>query len=196
MYRIIAALLALAVLSLPASAATYTLDPGHTTPQFQVAYLLVLSVRGQFNSVIGKLTMDRDRNLGAVEVSIDVGSLSTGYAERDHDLLSEAFFDVARFPAMTFRSTGVTYHGKSAATVEGVLTLRGTSRPVTLDVSRISCEMNVQTNRTVCRFEAGAHIRRSDFGMTTLMPLIADEVGLIINGEAIEDGQPSDRAAH
>lgn len=187
---ILATLLALAVLNVPAGATTYTLEPGHLTPQFRVRYLLLFNVSGQFNDVTGKITMDRDRNLGAVEVSIDVGSLSTGYAERDHDLLSDAFFDVARFPTMSYRSTRVSYHGRSQATVEGILTLHGTSQPVSLNVTRISCDTDARTGRNACGFEAWARIRRSDFGMRTLMPVIDDEVGLILNGEAIEDTVP------
>ena len=180
-------LLASLVLAASAQAATYTLDAAHTYPQFEIRHLAFSTLHGQFNQTAGKITMDREKNLGSVEASIQVGSLSTGFAKRDEDLLAAPFFDAAQFPTMSYKSVRVSYHGKDKATVEGNLSLRGVTKPVTLHVTRISCAMNPIMKKPVCGFDAWAEIKRSDFGMNTYVPVIPDEVKLIINSDAVEE---------
>jgi polyisoprenoid-binding protein YceI len=106
--------------------------------------------------------MDREKNLGSVDATIDVKSLDTGFAKRDEDLLAASFFDAAQFPTMTYKSAKVTYQGKDKATVQGDFTLHGVTRPLTLHVTRISCGMNPIMKKNVCGFDAWGEIRRSD----------------------------------
>lgn len=187
MHPITFTLLVFLILVAPVQAKTYTLDPAHTYPQFEIYYLLLSTVHGQFNHVEGRITMDREKNLGSVDVTIDVKSLYTGSAKRDEDLLSESFFDAAKFPAMSFKSTLVAYQGRDSATAEGNFTLHGVTRPLTLHVTRISCDMSPILKKNVCRFDSWGKIKRSDFGMKSYLPLIQDEVKLIINADAVEE---------
>ncbi len=187
MRMMITALLASLACSVSAHAATYTLDPAHTYPQFEIRHLAFSTLHGQFNQTAGKITMDREKNLGAVDATIQVNSLDTGNAKRDEDLLAAPFFDAAQYPTMTYKSTKVTYPGKDHATVEGNLTLRGVTKPVTLHVTRIACGLNPVMKKPVCGFDAWAQIKRSEFGMNTYVPVIPDEVKLIFNSDAVED---------
>jgi polyisoprenoid-binding protein YceI len=184
--RMIIALL-LASLAVSAQAATYTLDPAHTYPQFEIRHLVFSTLHGQFNQTAGKITMDREKNLGSVEATIQVGSVDTGMPKRDADLVAAPFFDAASHPTMSYKSSKVSYQGKDKATVEGSLTLRGVTKPVTLHVTRISCGMNPILKKPVCGFDAWAQVKRSDFGMTAYVPAIPDEVKLTINSDAVED---------
>lgn len=187
MRMFIAPLLAFLVCSVSAQAASYTLDPAHTYPQFEIRHLAFSTLHGQFNQTAGKITMDREKNLGAVEATIQVHSLDTGHAKRDEDLLAAPFFDAAQYPTMTYKSTKVSYQGKDKATVDGNLTLRGVTKPATLHVTRISCGLNPIMKKQVCGFDAWAQIKRSDFGMNTYVPVIPDEVKLVFNSDAVED---------
>jgi polyisoprenoid-binding protein YceI len=183
----VAPLLASLVMLASARAATYTLDPGRTTPRFEIGYVALLTVNGRFKQTTGRITVDRDTGLGSVEATIQVNSLDTGLARRDEDLRSARFFDAARFPTMSFQSSRVSYVGKDAATVEGSFSLHGVTRPVILHVTRIHCAMDPPGDKEVCGFDSWTKIKRSDFGIKTYLPLISDEVKLSINGEAIED---------
>lgn len=180
-------LLASLALVVSAQAATYTLDPAHTYPQFEIRHLAFSTLHGQFNQTAGKITMDRKKNLGSVEATIQVGSLDTGMPKRDADLLAAPFFDADNHPTMSYKSTKVSYQGKDKATVEGSLTLRGVTKPVTLHVTRISCGLNPILKKPVCGFDAWAQVKRSDFGMNAYVPAIPDEVKLTINSDALED---------
>jgi polyisoprenoid-binding protein YceI len=180
-------LLAALVLSAPVQAATYKLDPAHTYPQFEIHHLSFSTLHGQFNHTEGMITMDREKNLGSVEATIDVKSLDSGLAKRDEDLLAEPFFNAAQFPTMIYKSTKVTYQGKDKATVQGDFTLHGVTHPLTLHVTRINCGMNPIMKKNVCGFDAWGEIKRSDFGMKTYVPIIPDKVRLMINSDAIEE---------
>jgi polyisoprenoid-binding protein YceI len=177
----------LALYGSPVGAASYTLDPAHTYPQFEIHHLFFSTLHGQFNHTAGKVIMDRKNDLGAVEATIDVKSLDTGFAKRDEDLLDASFFDAAHYPTITYKSTKVLYQGKDRATVRGDFTLHGVTKPLILHVTRISCGMNPIMKKNVCGFDAWAEIKRSDFGMKTYLPVIQDKVKLVINSDAIEE---------
>ena len=187
MRTILIPLFASLVLTAPVQASTYTLDPAHTYPQFEIHHLSFSTLHGQFNHTEGRITMDREKNLGSVDATIEVKSLDTGFAKRDEDLLAAPFFDAAQFPTMTYKSTKVSFRGKDKATVQGDFTLHGVTRPLTLHVTRISCGMNPIMKKNVCGFDAWGEIRRSDFGMKTYVPIIPDQVKLVINSDAVEE---------
>jgi polyisoprenoid-binding protein YceI len=177
-----AMLLAVPVL---ASGATYQIDSAHTYPQFDIRHHQFSMLHGQFNHTTGTITMDRAAHLGSVDVSIDVRSLDTGYAQRDKDLMAPSFFDAEKYPTITYKSTEVSYHGKDAATVLGNLTIKGHARPVTLKVTRIHCAANPFGGGTRCGFDAEAKINRSEFGVSGGAGSIPDTVHLVINAEAV-----------
>ena len=104
---------------------TWNIDPAHTVAEFKVKHMMISNVKGQFAKVSGVLTLDEaDVTKSSVEASIDVASIGTNDAQRDGHLKSADFFDVEKFPAMTFKSTGVKVTGAGEGTVEGDLTIR------------------------------------------------------------------------
>ncbi|MGH8225479.1 MAG: YceI family protein [Gammaproteobacteria bacterium] len=181
----LAAIAALLLLAAPAAfAATYKIDSAHSFPQFEIRHLDFSLLHGQFNHTTGTITMDRAKKLGSVNATIAVDSIDTGYAQRSKDLLAPSFFDAAKYPTMTYRSTKVVYHGKDAASVYGNLTMKGVTKPVTLKVTRIHCAKNPFGAGERCGFDATADIKRSDFGVSADLPVIPDAVHLVINVDA------------
>jgi polyisoprenoid-binding protein YceI len=174
------------LLATPAALATsYTIDSAHTYPQFEIRHLSFSLLHGRFNHTTGSITMDRAKKLGSVKVTIAVNSLDTGDAQRDKDLMAKDFFNVKKYPDMTYKSTKVVYHGKHEATVSGKLTLKGVTKPVKLDVTRIHCSKNPLGPGDRCGFDATANIKRSDFGVSADLPIVPDKVHLIINADAL-----------
>lgn len=174
-----------------ALAAKYRIDPAHSFPQFEIRHLDFSLLHGQFNHTTGTIDMDRAKGLGSVNVAIAVDSIDTGYAQRNKDLLAASFFDAAKYPTITYRSTRVVYHGKQRATVYGKLTIRGVTKPVTLDVTRIYCAKNPFGPGERCGFDAKGEISRSAFGVSGDSGIIPDKVRLIINADAVS--QPSSK---
>ena len=182
----LATVTALLLLAAPAAfAATYQIDSAHTFPQFEIRHLSFSMLHGQFNQTTGTITMDRAKGLGSVNVNIAVDSIDTGNAQRNEDLMAPSFFDAAKYPTMTYRSTKVVYRGKDTATVYGNLTLKGTTKPVTLTVTRIYCGKNPFGAGERCGFDATADIKRSDFGVSADLPMIPDAVHIILNADVV-----------
>jgi polyisoprenoid-binding protein YceI len=178
--------LGMLVASVGAMADSYTIDPEHTYPNFTVSHLGFSTLHGRFGKTSGKLTLDREGNTSSVEVIIDAASLDTGFDKRDKHLRSPDFFNVVEFPEITFKSTKVRLQGKGAV-VEGDLTIKGVTRPVTLNVASINCGVHPFNKKQVCGFDAEATIKRSDFGIEYALPAVGDEVGLEIEIEAFKD---------
>jgi polyisoprenoid-binding protein YceI len=175
--------------SLPAFAAmeAYTIDPRHTFPSFEVGHFGYSIQRGRFNRTSGKVGLDTAGRTGTVEVTIDTASISTGFDKLEEHLRGEDFLDVAKFPAMTFKSRKFEFDGDRVKSVEGDLTLRGISRPVTLAATAFRCAPHPMMKKEVCGAEFTTTIKRSDFGMKYALPALADDVLLRINIEAIHD---------
>lgn len=168
-----------------ANAASYKIDPTHTYPNFMVSHLGFSTMHGMFTSTEGSLEMDRDKGTGKVDITIDASSIFTGFKKRDDHLKSPDFFNVVEFPEITFKSTDVKFNGDKA-TVKGDLTILGTTKPVTLDVKKITCgkhPFNPKINE-VCGFDATTSVKRSDFGMKYGLPAIGDEIDIVLEVEA------------
>jgi len=168
-----------------ALAASYKIDSAHTYPQFEIRHLKFSMLHGQFNHTTGTITMNRGKQMGSVDVTIDVNSIDTGDKQRNKDLLAPSFFDAAKYPTITYQSTKVTYHGKDSATVNGKLTVKGQTRPVALQVTRIHCGPDPFSDGTRCGFDASAKINRTDFGVSGDPGMIPDTVYLVINADAV-----------
>ena len=180
--------LAVATLSLPvfAMADSYTIDPTHTYPNFTVNHLGFSTMHGRFDKSAGTISMDRAKGTGSVEVVIDMASVNTGFQKRDDHLRSPDFFGATEFPEMTFKSTKVAFQG-AGATVEGQLTMKGVTKPVTLNVDSINCGVHPMNKKDVCGFNATAKIRRSDFGVNYALPAVGDDISLNIEVEAVKN---------
>ena len=193
--RIAIGLLA-AALALPATAAVenYTLDPLHTYPNFMVEHWGLSMMHGRFDKTTGKFSFDRAAKTGAVEMTIETASVTTGDNDkgsrpraRDEHLRAADFFNVAEFPRMTFRATKVAFQGDLPSSVEGNLTLLGVTKPVTLTFERFKCGQNPFNKKDRCGGNAVGKIKRSDFGMKTAIGPIGDEITLNIEFEGDKD---------
>jgi polyisoprenoid-binding protein YceI len=192
MKKLLATLLVVAPVLALGETATWSVDPSHSTVGFSVRHLVISNVKGEFGKYVGKVQLDdRDVARSSVEASIDVGSIDTRSADRDGHLKSPDFFDVAKYPTITFKSTKVAKAGKDRLRVTGDLTLHGVTRPLTLDVST-GPEVKGLYGETRRGYAATAKIDRKDFGLVwnklvEAGPAIGDEVTLTLELEAVKD---------
>jgi polyisoprenoid-binding protein YceI len=170
--------------SLPAFAAeeVYVIDPVHSNPQWETRHIGMSSQRGNFGKATGKIMLDRAAKKGSVDVTIDATSIRTFDGRLDQIVKGDRFFNVEKFPTITFKSTGMTFEGENIASVDGDLTLLGVTKPVTLKVTHFNCGQDPFRKRSMCAADAVATIKRSDFGMTNGLNINnpADEVKLMI----------------
>jgi polyisoprenoid-binding protein YceI len=163
-------------------AGNYAVEPSHTRVQFTVSHLGFTDWYGDFTGVSGTLRVDPARPASSrVDISIPVASVSTTNATLDGELRSADWLDAARFPAIRFVSTRVVRTGPGRATIAGNLTLHGITRPVTLVASFNGAGINPLSKAYTIGFNAAAAIRRSDFGVTKYVPLVADRMTIRIS---------------
>ena len=180
MKRIFALVISLALLApLSAMAASYNLDPVHSTIQFKVKHLMITNVTGVFERFKGIVVIDeKDITKSKVDVSIEMPSLNTNIAKRDEHLRSADFFDVVKFPTMTFVSTKVEKAGTDRLKVTGNLTIKGVTRPVILNVDGPTGEIKSPLGDVRRGASATANINRQDFGVSWSKK--ADGGGLVV----------------
>jgi polyisoprenoid-binding protein YceI len=188
MLRRIAFAAALVVASMPIFAATYTLEPDYTQGVFRWDHLGFSSPAAQFAQATGTLELDAANPArSSVIVTIPLSSLSTGVPALDEHLRSEDFFETAKFPTATFRSTQVARVPASGhLKVTGELSLHGVTRPVTLDVAIVKTGPNPRTNVPTIGFDATTTLRRSDFGLGAYVPQVGDEIQMRITTQAVD----------
>jgi polyisoprenoid-binding protein YceI len=189
-------LAAVAVLLLPAlaPASVWQIDPEHSSIQFKVRHLMVSNVKGVFSKVRGVVEIDdRDSTRMKADVTIDTASIDTKVAKRDEHLRSADFFDVAKYPSMTFVSKRVVKEGDGRLRMVGDLTLRGVTREVTLAVEGPSPEAKDPWGNIRRGASASAKINRKDFGLTWNKALetggvvVGDDVMIEIEVELIKE---------
>jgi len=180
--------LALALATCPLWAMTYTLESKHSMGTIRWAHLDFAYPTAQFTRVEGTLEFDPANPAKAsVTVTIPLAHLSSGIPELDEDLRSPAFFDLARYPNATFKSTRVETTGMAnQLKVTGNLTVRDITRPVTLEVTINKVGENPRLKLPAVGFEAMAKLKRSDFGLGKFVPQVSDEVTLHITTQADE----------
>jgi polyisoprenoid-binding protein YceI len=192
MQRLFATLCLMATLAFPSMAATsqWNIDPAHSTAQFVVTHLELSDVQGTFTGVSGSATIDDDDlSKSNVTASIDVSTLDTGIGMRDDDLKSSNFFDVAKYPAMTFQSTKIEKTGDATAKMTGNLTLHGVTKEVTFDVTFVAPPANqAGTRRNV---QATATISRKLFGVSADELAIGDNVYITLDIELVKAAAPA-----
>lgn len=169
----------------PAFAAdTYKLDANHTSVTFQYTHFGFSHPTGKFMNAIGTVTLDEATPANSsVEVSFAIDGVNTGVAALDTHLKSADFFDAAKFPTATFKSTKVEPTSATTAKVTGDLTLHGVTKPVTLDVTLNQKAPNMM-KKVTAGFTAKGTINRSDFGISTYVPAVSDQIDLYIEAEA------------
>jgi len=180
-------MLAAVLCSAPAGAAdTYSIDLRHTHPSYEIDHFGWSIQRGRFDNVTGTIVLDRVTKAGSVDVRIEVSSVSTGVSKLDEHLKSEDFFDAAKYPTISFKSSKIVFNADAPSSVPGEMTILGVTKPVTLNVTHFSCGQHPMLKKEVCGAEARATIKRSEFGMSKFLPALGDEVKLLINVEAIK----------
>jgi len=169
---------------------TYAIEPTHTRVLFAVDHFGVSTWYGDFTHVSGTLRLDaKNPAASRVDVSVPTDSLTTTNAALDGALKGADWFDVARFPTMTFRSTQVTILGPGRASIAGDLTLHGVTRPVVLEATfKGAAGPNAIMKAYMVGFDITGRIKRSDFGLTKYAGSIGDDVRLIISAPFEREG--------
>lgn len=189
--RLIASSVAIAAASMafPAGAADkFLLDPTHASVLFSISHLGFSKTYGRFNTVEGAFTLDADApEKSSVVVTMDAASIDTNHKERDEHLRGKDFFDTAQYPNLTYKSTSVKRTGENSATVTGDLTMHGVTKPVPLEVTLNKTGPHPRdATKTVAGFSARGALKRSEFGMAYGVPMLGDEVELIIDVETVK----------
>ena len=156
------------VLTFPAAAATTTwqIDPAHTAAGFAVKHLMISTVRGQFKGVTGTVVWDdQDVSKSTIEVTIDATTVDTSEPTRDKDLKSEKFFDVAKYPTITFKSKKIENVSAGKLKVTGDLTIHGVTKEVVLDVEGPSNTVKDPWGNTRVAASATTKVNRQDYGV-------------------------------
>jgi polyisoprenoid-binding protein YceI len=178
----------------------WQLDPYHTQVEFSAKHLGMMTVRGHFADVSAIANIDPDHpEAASVEITIQAASIKTNHEVRDNDLRSANFLEVDKYPTITFASTGVKVASPDAVTLTGDLTIKGTTRPVSLEVTKYG-EFN-DPGMMGHRIAYGARttIDRRDFGLTFNMLLdgrwvVSDEIQISIEGELVEQRDAAEAA--
>lgn len=173
-----------AVVSLPtfAGVTTYKIDPRHTSANFAVTHLMISTVRGEFHAVNGSVIVD-DTNItkSSVEVTIDASTVDTREPDRDKDLKSPNFFDVEKYPAITFKSTKVEQAANGHLKITGDLTLHGVTKSVVLDATAPKAPIKDPWGLQRTAVSGSTRINRQDFGMNYSKTL--DTGGLVVSND-------------
>ena len=166
-----------------AAPTAWKLDPAHSAAEFKVKHMMIANVKGHFTGLSGSLALD-ENNLGnsRVEAVIDAASVNTREPQRDGHLKSADFFDVEKFPTLTFRSTGIQRTGEDELSVTGDLTIHGVTRPVVFKVEGPTPPAKDPWGNLRIGLSAATKINRKDFGLTWNAAL---ETGGILVGEEV-----------
>lgn len=169
-----------------AESATYKLDPTHTYVTFEARHFGTSTNRGRFDKKEGTVTLDRAAKTGKADITIDTTSINTGLALFDSHLKGENFLKAQEFPSAKFVGDKFSFEGDKVTAVSGTLTLLGKTRPVTLTATHYNCYDSPFFKREVCGGDFETTLQRSDFGMGYGLPVIPDDIKLLIQIEAIK----------
>lgn len=194
--RVISTVALAAALSLPAAAAsTWQIDPNHSSAQFAVRHLAISTVRGAFTKVNGTVQFDdKDISKSTVDVTIDATSVDTRVEARDKDLRSDHFFDVEKYPAITFKSTKVEQVAPGKLKVIGDLTIHGVTKQVALDVEGPTAPVKDPWGNQRVAVSATTKINRQDFSVKWNATMdgggvvVGDDVAITIDAELVQKG--------
>lgn len=164
---------------------TYEIDPTHTFPRFSYNHMGMSKQVLRFNTTTGTVVLDAEAKKAEVDVTIDMTSVDTGTEVFDGHIKGADFLDVAQFPKATFKSTNVVFEGDKPVSIDGNLTIKGITKPVTLKVT--SFFKGDHPMRKVPAVGADAHtvIKRSEFNAGKFAPAVSDEVTIEISLEAL-----------
>lgn len=166
---------------------TYVIDSTHSMPRFSFSHFGYSTQLSRFDKTSGKITIDRSAKTGSVNVTIDTTSVNTGFPLFNEHIQGEEFLSTAKYPSATFTSSKVNFDGDKPSTIDGVLTLKGISKPVTLRVTSFMCMPHPMLKKDACGADATTVVKRTDFNMAKYVPYVGDEVTITIPVEAIKE---------
>lgn len=170
-----------------AASETYVVEPTHTLPKFSYSHFGYSTQSSVFTKTSGKITLDRAAKKGSVNITIDAKSVQTGVPLFNEHIQAADFFDTAMFDTITFVSDKMSFNGDKPASVDGKLTIKGVTKPVTLKITSFHCMPHPMVKKDACGANAEAVVKRSDFNMGKHVPYVSDEVTLTIPVEAIKE---------
>lgn len=179
------ALASAALTSVWAAPVTYGVDGTHTYPRFSYSHLGYSTQLSTFSKTSGKVVFDAEAKKGSVDIVIDMKSVNTGFADFNEHIQGEDFLDTTKFPQATFKSTKVVFEGDKPQLVEGLLTIKGVSKPVTLTVTSFQAIPHPMLKKPAIGANAFTVIKRSEFNAGKYAPYVGDEVRIDIAIEAI-----------
>ena len=166
---------------------TFNIDPTHTAPRFEYSHFGYSNQQHRFDKTSGKIVLDRAAKTGSVDVMIDAKSVNTGYALFNGHIQGEDFFSTEKYPTITFKSTAVKFDGDKPVAIDGNLTIKGVTKPVTLAVTSFHMMPHPMLKKDAIGANATANLKRSEFNMGKNVPYVSDEVSLSIAVEAIKE---------
>lgn len=186
--KLTAALIFAAVAAAPALAApeTYVVDGNHTFPRFSYNHLGYSIQMSRFDKATGTVTLDKAAKTAAVDIVIDTKSVNTGSATFNEHIQGEDFLDTAKYSTAAFKSTKVVFDGDKPASIEGNLTLKGVTKPVTLTVTNFKAAPHPMLKKDAIGANATTKVKRTDFNMGKNVPYVGDEVTIDIAIEAVK----------
>lgn len=165
---------------------TWYLDPPHSAAQFSVRHMGISTVHGTFTKVTGVVEDSPDLSKASVNVTIDAASVDTRVEMRDKDLRSDNFFDVAKYPTITFKSTKVESAGAGKLKVTGDLTMHGVTKETVLDVDGPTPPFKDPKSKSHRGISATTTLNRSSFGMTADAGMVGDSIAIQIDAEMVD----------
>ena len=183
----IAAVLAAVAAGVAAEPVTFNIDPGHTVVTFEALHNNTSTQRGRIQAKEGSVVIDRATKTGKADITLDLTTLSAASSSLEGTLKGERMFNVAQGPTARFVGDTFTFEGDKLASVSGTLTLLGKSQPTTLKATRFNCYESAQLKREVCGGDFTGSVKRSAFGLGFGPTIAPDDVGLLVQVEAIRE---------
>ena len=187
--KLTAALVLASAVAAPALAApeTFVVDGTHTFPRFSYSHFGFSTQLSRFDKTSGKVVLDKAAKTAVVDIVIDTKSVNTGYTTFNEHIQGEDFLDTGKFPTATFKSTKVIFEGDKPAKVEGNLTLKGVTKPVTLTVTSFQAMPHPMLKKDAIGANAYTVVKRSEFNAGKYAPYVGDEVRIDLAIEAIKE---------
>ena len=170
-----------------AAPVTYAVDSGHSFPNFSYQHMGLSMQLSKFDKTTGTITLDQAAKTASVDVVIDTTSVNTGSTVFNGHIQGEDFFDTAKYPTATFKSTKVRFEGDKPVAVDGELTIKGVTKPVTLTVSHFVTMPHPMLKKDTIGANASTVIKRSEFNAGKHAPYVGDEVTITVSLEAIKN---------
>lgn len=166
---------------------TYVVDGAHTFPSFSYNHFGMSTQVSRFNKTTGTIVVDKAAKTGQVDIEIDMASVNTGFELFNEHIQAQDFLDTATYPTATFKSSKVHFKGDKPATVDGDLTIKGITKPVTLNITHFVNMQHPMLNKDAIGANAQVVIKRSEFNAGKYAPNVGDDVTITVSLEAIKN---------